>query len=165
MIYAGFLFLFGAGGYGIIEILYRGFTHWTMLLAGGVTLVFLQKVNQRFFGLPLFLRCGIGAGGITAIEFLFGMVFNHGLGLSVWDYSAEWGNLLGQVCPRFTAMWFLLCIPVFGLLHILQRAYTTLLAQRQRRSGQQAAQHLPATAPLHTIEIPLIPPQAPNRTT
>ena len=28
------------------------------------------------------------------------------------DYSGQIGNILGQVCPLYTAMWFLLCIPL-----------------------------------------------------
>ena len=30
------LFSIGAMGYGLIEILWRGYTHWSMLTAGGI---------------------------------------------------------------------------------------------------------------------------------
>ena len=36
------LFFVGAFGYGQIELLYRGYTHWTMLAAGGVILLVLR---------------------------------------------------------------------------------------------------------------------------
>lgn len=145
-------------GYGTIEILYRGSTHWTMLLAGGIALVFLQQINLRFAAVPLLVRCGMGAFGITGIELAFGLLFNHVLGLSVWDYSAEWGNILGQVCPRFTVMWFLLCIPVLGGLRLVQ-----LVAQRLR-SPKQAGAEPPALDcnPAHTCEIPILPMQPPK---
>ena len=55
---------------------------------------------------------------ITGIELVFGLVFNRVLQLGVWDYSAQWGNVLGQICPLFTFLWFLLCIPVFGMLSL-----------------------------------------------
>ena len=30
--------------------------------------------------------------------------------MPVWDYSGEWGNLAGLVCPKYTLLWFLLCL-------------------------------------------------------
>ena len=29
-----------------------------------------------------------------------------GLGLGVWDYSNQPGNVLGQICPAFGLLWF-----------------------------------------------------------
>ena len=42
---------------------------------------------------------------ITAVEFVFGLVFNVFLGMSVWDYSSVPGNILGQICPLFSVLW------------------------------------------------------------
>ena len=42
------------------------------------------------------------------------------LGLDVWDYSDEQGNLFGQVCPLYAILWFLLCIPVMPLGRMLR---------------------------------------------
>ncbi len=42
-----------------------------------------------------------------------GLICNRMLGMGIWDYSDRWGNLWGQICPRFSFYWFLLCIPVF----------------------------------------------------
>ena len=39
------LFCFGALGYGAIEVTFRGHTHWTMLVAGGLCLLLLEQVN------------------------------------------------------------------------------------------------------------------------
>ena len=41
--------------------------------------------------------------------------------LKVWDYSGRFGNLLGQVCPLYTGLWFLLCIPVYGLAGLVRK--------------------------------------------
>ena len=35
-----FLFLVGASLYIFIEVIYRGFSHWTMFVLGGVALIF-----------------------------------------------------------------------------------------------------------------------------
>lgn len=115
------LFCFGALGYGGLELLYRGHTHWSMLLAGGICMVALYSLNQKLFCQPLLLRCCAGAGLITGVELLFGLIFNRWLHLAVWDYSACWGNLLGQICPFYTFLWFLLCIPLFSCLSFAEK--------------------------------------------
>lgn len=107
------LFMVGALGYGGIEVLFRGYTHWTMLLAGGLCLLGLQTLDHWLFRLPLLMRSAAGALFITGVELCFGLVCNRCLHWGVWDYSAYWGNLWGQICPLFTFFWFLLCIPIF----------------------------------------------------
>ena len=45
-----------------------------------------------------------------------GLILNVWMGLGVWDYSDLPGNVLGQICPMFTVIWWVLClmfIPVF----------------------------------------------------
>ncbi len=108
------LFAFGALGYGLLELAWRGRTHWTMLLLGGVCLVLLYQLSLR--PLPLLAQAAIGAVGITLLELGTGLLCNGLLGLSVWDYSSEWGNFRGQICPRYTLLWFLLCLPIFAVL-------------------------------------------------
>ena len=41
------MFLLGYFIYSLIEILARGYTHWTMAVVGGTVLVFLYDVNLR----------------------------------------------------------------------------------------------------------------------
>lgn len=105
-------FLVGAVGYPLIELAYRRRTHWTMALTGGACLVILRGVCMRHGHRRLPVRCAIGALCITAVEFCVGCVVNRVMNWGVWDYSRNRGNLLGQVCPRFTVMWFGLCAPV-----------------------------------------------------
>ena len=64
---------------------------------------------------PLWQRALLGAGLITGVEFLSGCVLNLWLRWAVWDYSRLPGNLLGQVCPLFCFLWFLLSLPVLLL--------------------------------------------------
>lgn len=107
-------FAIGALGYGCIEILWRGHTHWTMLLCGGVALLLLRRISRT--ALPFFTQCALGSASITGLELSAGLVVNRALHWGVWDYSACWGNVLGQVCPLYSTLWFLLCIPVLGVL-------------------------------------------------
>ena len=65
---------------------------------------------------PLLIQALCCAALVTATEFLAGLILNIWLGLGIWDYSDLPGNVLGQICPRFTLLWWALCllfIPVF----------------------------------------------------
>lgn len=115
------LFSIGSLGYGMVEILFRGWTHWTMLLTGGACFSGLYALNRRMRRAPLLLRCLAGAGLITAAEYAVGMLVNRKWHMNVWDYSSLRGNVRGQICPLFSAMWFFLCIPVFGLCRLLEK--------------------------------------------
>ena len=107
------IFSLGALIYCIIEILWRGYTHISMAFAGGTCLSGLYGINERAKRLSLAGKCAIGSAMITAVEFVFGCIVNKILNLNVWDYSDRFMNLLGQICPLYSAFWFLLCIPAF----------------------------------------------------
>lgn len=42
---------------------------------------------------------------MTLIEFIGGLSFVDGKGPKLWDYSNEWGNYKGIICPLFSAIW------------------------------------------------------------
>ena len=106
------IFLFGAVGYASIEVICRGRTHWSMMLAGGLCLLVLSLLSERMQGRGILLQALVGAVAVTAIELTFGIVVNLWLGWKVWDYAARPLNLLGQICPQYTLYWFLLALPV-----------------------------------------------------
>ena len=99
------VFLFGAAGYYVLETLWRGYSHWSMALAGGISLLAMMKVFAKLKNAPLYFKALVGGTIITAVEFLFGMIFNRILGMGVWDYSNVWGNILGQICPIYSIIW------------------------------------------------------------
>ena len=115
------VFLSGGGIYSALEILWRGYTHWTMAVTGGVCLVLLHGLNHLCARWALVFRCLTGSAIITAMELAVGLLVNRAAGLAVWDYSDMPGNFLGQICPAFSAMWFLLCIPAFGICRGIDR--------------------------------------------
>lgn len=95
-----------------IELLWRGHSHWTMFLLGGLCFVLIGRLNETLpFGTPLFQQMVLGAALVTAAELLAGLVLNRWLGLHVWDYSAMPLNLWGQVCAPYAALWLLLAAP------------------------------------------------------
>lgn len=70
---------------------------------------------------PLWLRALAGAGIITVVELVVGLVVNRWLGWSVWDYSALPLNLWGQITPIYSSLWFLLCLGAAGVCRGLRR--------------------------------------------
>lgn len=106
------IFAAGAVGYTLLEMLWRGHSHWSMAAAGGISLLALSKTFRKLAAAPIYFKSIVGGGIITMIEFCFGAVFNLGLGMHVWDYSGVRGNILGQICPVYTVLWCLICVPV-----------------------------------------------------
>ena len=75
-----YLFLFNAGGllYILIELIWRGRSHWTMFLLGGICFVFLGLINEVLpWQMPLWQQILVGAVGITTLEFLTGCIVKN----------------------------------------------------------------------------------------
>ena len=81
-----FRFLFGGSAYCTIELVYRGRTHYSMFFAGGIILAAFYCLERTQPDLRLALKCLMGAGIITGVELVFGLIFNCALGMGVWDY-------------------------------------------------------------------------------
>ena len=113
------IFSIGACGYGLLEILWRGYTHWSMRGAGGLSFLGLSAIQNRMRSFGLVTKAIIGSGLITAIEFVFGVIFNIVLKKNVWDYSRMPFNIKGQVCATYSFIWMLIsmiAIPFAGVL-------------------------------------------------
>lgn len=101
------LALIGGIIYGGLELLFRGYTHWTMVLLGGICFAAIGLINEIIpWEMPLSVQMLCGCIIITALEFCCGCIVNLRLGWEVWDYSDEWGNFLGQICPKFSLLWY-----------------------------------------------------------
>ena len=110
--------LFSAGGllYMTIELLWRGYSHWTMFLVGGLCFMLLGLINEVYtFDMPLIYQMVLGACLVTLAEFLSGCIINLWLGWNVWDYSGLPFHVLGQICLPYTGLWFLLSGPAIIL--------------------------------------------------
>lgn len=102
------LVLLSIGGllYVLCELVFRGRSHWTMFIVGGLCFWFIGLINEVIpWEMPLWQQCIIGAIIITAVEFLSGCIINIGLGWHVWNYSELPFNIMGQICLPFTLLW------------------------------------------------------------
>ena len=106
--------LAGCGGalYVALEMLWRGRSHWTMAILGGLCFMLIGLLNELLpWEMPLLLQGVIGSAAIvTPLELLTGCIVNLGLGWNVWDYSALPCNLWGQICLPFSLLWVVVSI-------------------------------------------------------
>lgn len=105
----------GAIIYSLIEVIWRGFTHWTMALTGGFCLICIYYTNELMTSKRLLTKCCVGCVIITGMELIVGCLINRLLDWQVWDYSDRPLNFLGQICLLYTLIWFTLCIPAYLL--------------------------------------------------
>ena len=105
------LALIGGVIYGALELIGRGYTHWSMVLLGGICFVAVGLLNEVIpWEMPLVVQMLCGCIIITALEFCCGCIVNIWLGWAIWDYSDEWGNLLGQICPKYSVLWYFISL-------------------------------------------------------
>lgn len=105
------LFAFGGIFYLLTELLWRGFSHWSMFFLGGACFLLIGLINENTRDkVPLIFQMVISAVIITVLEFCAGFIVNIKLGLDVWDYSNMPYNIMGQVCLLYTAIWFVLSL-------------------------------------------------------
>lgn len=116
-----FFFLLGGAGYVALEYLWRGRSHGSMFLAGGVCFLLLGKLDSLRPRLSLPLRGLVGAGIITMVELLAGLLFNRDY--RVWDYRQLPANFYGQVCLWFSLLWVPLSLGAMGLYRRLARLF------------------------------------------
>jgi uncharacterized membrane protein len=110
------LFFIGGFSYCGIELLFRGYSHISMLVAGGICFVLIGLLNEIFpYKVSIISQMFISSLIITLVEFISGYIVNILLGLNVWDYSDLPYNFLGQICLLFSNIWFLLSLPAILL--------------------------------------------------
>ena len=97
------LFYLGGMCYAGLELLWRGFTHWSMFLLGGLCFVLVGNLKRLWPRLPLPLRLTEAAVLITVLELGCGLLVNRNY--RVWDYRQMPLNFLGQICLPFTLLW------------------------------------------------------------
>ena len=117
------MWTWGGAAYFLLEVAYktaRGEPErisWTMLVLAAILCIPIERAGAEMpWDVPLWVQAAGCAVLVTATELIAGLILNVWLGLGVWDYSDLWGNLWGQICPQFAAIWWGLClvfIPVF----------------------------------------------------
>ena len=96
------LWLVGGCLYFSFEVMFRGFSHWSMFVLGGICMCFCAwQGSVREWRDPLWvqlLRCMVF---ITSCEFITGIIVNKWMDWHVWDYTGMPLQLFGQICVPF----------------------------------------------------------------
>lgn len=101
--------------YGLIEIFWRGDTHISMFLVGGLCFFIIGNLDEHGYKPCLIVQASLSCAVITAAELFSGIIVNMLLGLDVWDYSMLPYNVLGQICLPFSVLWLMLSVPAIYL--------------------------------------------------
>lgn len=110
------LFYLGGMIYTGLELLWRGFSHWSMFLLGGLCFLVIGGLGRVRQPLPLPARTVAAAGIVTVLELGCGLLVNREY--QVWDYRHLPLNYHGQICLPFTLLW----IPVsFAAIVVYER--------------------------------------------
>ncbi len=81
-------------------------------LMGGVAIILIDQINDRWYGwdTQLIIQAIIGGIIATSIEFIVGMLDRVVLHLNMWDYSSIPFNYNGIICLPFSIAWCCLSI-------------------------------------------------------
>lgn len=105
------LFLIGGITYYFIEIAYRGYSHFSMVIVGGLCFVLIGSINEfSNKEIPLLLQMLISVLLVDIVELISGIIINRILLLNVWDYSQLKYNFLGQISLNSSIAWFFLSL-------------------------------------------------------
>lgn len=114
-----FVYCIGSVLYSFIEIVFRGYTHWSMMLTGGACFLLFYLMNTSL-NINLLGKCFFSMFIITSFEFVVGYFVNIVFNLNVWSYAGLPFNYLGQICLLYSCIWFLFGIPMTFLSNFIR---------------------------------------------
>lgn len=110
------LLIYGGVIYYFIELIYRGYSHYAMILVGGVCFLCIGLLNELYtYKMSLIKQMIISSVIVTAIELIAGVILNIWLKLDIWNYSNLKFNILGQISLQTSVIWFFLALPAIYL--------------------------------------------------
>ena len=117
------IFLFGGLGYGFLESVFRGFTHWSMVITGGSALLIIYMIYSAFSDTPIIIKALAGCGVITTLEFTVGLIVNKLFSFGVWDYTNTPANIMGIISLRFSICWFVIALVMILFFSMLNKIF------------------------------------------
>lgn len=134
-----FLFFIGSVAGWILEVLFRRFISsanperkwinpgfctgpYVPLYGFGLSLLYLiasvEKINlihnSLWNRIVLFAAMAVC---MTLIEYIAGVLSLKIMKVRLWDYSNEWGNIQGIICPKFSLIWAVLGAMYYFFIH------------------------------------------------
>ena len=115
------LFCIGGGSYVCLELLWRGRSHGSMFLLGGLCF-WLLGIMRRLVRLSLTLRLLLSAVGVTALELVTGLAVNREY--QIWDYRGQPLHYRGQICLCYSLLWIPVCFLGMAIHGFAERCLT-----------------------------------------
>ena len=134
-----FLFFMGSVSGWALEVLFRRFVSranperkwinpgfctgpYLPLYGCGLCLLYLIAGLERFslFGSSFWNKASLFlamAVCMTVIEYIAGIISLKLGKVRLWDYTNEWGNIQGIICPKFSLIWAILGAVYYFLIH------------------------------------------------
>lgn len=97
------LWYMGGTAYFAIELLYRGWSHGSMFVTGGLCFLAIGHLGEMEKPMPMAAQMLLGGVIITTAELGCGLLVNRQY--QVWNYSHLPYQFLGQICLPFTLLW------------------------------------------------------------
>ncbi len=110
------LWMTGGLLYFYLEIAFRNYSHYSMIVCGGFCFVIVGTIGKYILETEsdilkaVALIMFFGALVITTLELFTGIIVNMKLNMGVWDYSSMKYNVYGQICLTYTMIWALLSL-------------------------------------------------------
>lgn len=139
MLALSFLFFMGSVAGWVIELVFRRFFSsanperkwinpgfctgpYVPLYGLGLVALYLIVSLERYsvFESVFWTRAALfvtGAAAMTAIEYAAGALSLKVLHVRLWDYSNQWGNVRGLICPKFSLAWAALVAVYYFAIH------------------------------------------------
>ena len=114
------LFYLGGMGYVGLELLWRRRSSSSMFVLGGICFLALGTLGRFAKTVPAGLRAVAGAGIITGLELIAGMIVNRQH--QIWNYTRLPLHFLGQICLPYSLLWIPVAWAAMELHRLLNRA-------------------------------------------
>lgn len=101
------IFMTGGLVYYFMEIAVRHYSHYSMIICGGLATVLCGRLNQTYEKMGIIPQMLISTLIISELEFITGYIFNIKFGCHIWSYAGLPYNLMGQICLGYSALWML----------------------------------------------------------
>lgn len=128
-----FVFMFCCIAGWINEVIFRsiknkrlinpGFMHGCSLPiygCGGVIMYLISNADLSWIenhALRMIILFGVAILIMTALELFTGLFFLKVYHVMLWDYSKQWGNYKGIICPLFSIIWGIFCAIFYYLIY------------------------------------------------
>ena len=115
------LFYIGGMAYMFLEFAWRGRSHGTMFLLGGVCFLVLGQLSRLLPVKNLIVKGLSGTAAVTALELATGLAVNRDY--QIWDYRQLPFHFRGQICLLYSLRWIPVCLGAMAIYPLAEELF------------------------------------------